>query len=186
MKEIAGKILQGEKFSQKIVREKHKPFVHILNFALTQDHYHLHVLPLSKNSVPLFMQRLNGGFSKYFNLEHKRKGPLFKNRYKARLIKGKVHADMVQRHISIVSPLDFYNPGWRKKGVKNNQEAFKFLKQYPFSSFLDNLQERSSKLVAPKKIKQKLDLPQGNEFFNLAQYFLRVKSKRPCFFNCLE
>ena len=89
---------------------------------------------------------------------------MFNGPYKSIPIKTEFQAKAVSRYINIINPLDVYQPGWRKKGLKNKKEAFEFLKNYQFSSFPDKIKKRESKILAPKEIREK--------------YFPETKSKK--------
>jgi hypothetical protein len=71
------------------------------------------LLPAVENSVPFFVQKLNNGFAKYFNLKHHRKGTLFGDRYKSVVVGTEFQSDAVSRYVSIINPLDVFQPGWR-------------------------------------------------------------------------
>lgn len=151
----AGLLLQGEEIPARFIIEQHHPLVHILDFSLVVNHYHFCLLPNVENGVPLFIKKLNGGFAKYFNLKHSRKGILFGDRYKSIVVKTEFQSDAVSRYINIINPLDVFQPGWREKGLKNQEEALNFLKNYNFSSFPDKIKKRQSKILAPKEILEK-------------------------------
>jgi hypothetical protein len=159
-------LLAGEKIPPKFIINEHPPLVYILDFSLVIDHDHLFLIPAVENSVPIFIQKLNNGFAKYFNLKYHRKGTLFGDRYKSILVGTEFQSDAVSRYVSIINPLDVFQPGWREKGLKNWEEALKFLENYQFSSFLDKIGKRSSIILAPQEI--------------LARYSIFYKDKAEC------
>lgn len=149
---VAKAILCGEEISSKFIIKEHQPLVYFLDFALVVNHNHLYLLPNAEDGIPVFIRRLNNGFAQYFNLKHKRKGVLFDGRYRAVITKIQLQADAVSRYISIINPLDVFQPGWREDGLKNKEAAFKFLEDYQFSSFPDKIGKRKSKILAPPEI----------------------------------
>ena len=188
---ISQNLLAGEKIPSRFIKRRQPPLVHILDFALVKNHYHFYLVPNFDNSIPVFMRRLNTGFAKYFNLKYEREGVLFATRYKSVLVKTEFQSNAVQRYISIVNPLDVYQPGWRRKGLSNWQEAFEFLRTYEFSSFPDKIGERRTKILAPKKIEKIYSLfkdPQDRKnHLNFIEDFLREKlsSFQPLFFGII-
>ncbi len=136
----------------KLVVEEHPPLVHILDFSLIVNHYHLYLVSNIENGILIYIQRLNMAFAKYFNLKYKRNTPLFKDRYKSILVKTEKQSFVLTRYINVINPLDVYQPGWRKNGLEDRSKAFEFLKTYQFSSFPDKIGERRSKLLAPKDV----------------------------------
>lgn len=145
-------LLHGEKVSSKFLIEEHSPLVSILDFALVLNHYHIHLLANVENIIPIFIQKLNRGFVGYFNLKYNRKGPLFDGPYKSILIKTESQGVAVSRYVSIINPLDVYQPGWRETGLNNWYRAFRFLESFQFSSFPDKIENRKSKILADEEI----------------------------------
>lgn len=170
----AQSILNGEEISDEFIIKEHPPLVHILDFALNINHYHFHLLPSSQNSIPLFIKKLNGGFAKYFNLKHGRKGTLFNSPYKSIPVETDFQADAVGRYISIINPLDVYQYGWRENGLVDKEKAFEFLQNYQFSSFLDKIGKRKSKILASKEILEKYSM--NENFSDFAKDFLNQRT----------
>jgi putative transposase len=60
--------------------------VAVHGFVLMTTHYHLQVTPKDKSALPRAMQRIDGGYVRYFNRKHERQGTVWNGRYKAILI----------------------------------------------------------------------------------------------------
>ena len=177
----AKSLLRGEKVSDKFIIKEHSPLVHILDFAFNVTHYHFHLLPTGRGSLSEFMYKLNMGFAKYFNLKHNRKGSLFGGRYKSVPIETDFQLDAVGRYVSIINPLDVYQPGWREKGLKDPQKAFEFLKNYQFSSFPDRIRKRKSSILAPEEILEKYCLKENSkeDYISFTKDFLSDSKSFP-------
>jgi len=171
---VAQSLLNGEEISDEFIIKEHPPLVNILDFALNITHYHFYLLPLNENSIPVFMQKLNIGFAKYFNLKHGRKGSLFGSRYKSIPIETDFQSDAVSRYISVINPLDIYQPGWRENGLIDAKRALEFLENYEFSSFPDKIKRRKSKILADEEVLNKycLDENSKDDYFNFIKEFL--------------
>ena len=176
--QCAKMLLNGGEISDNLIIKEHPPLVHILDFSLNITHYHFHLLPSEDNNVPLFIKKLNIGFAKYFNLKYNRKGSLFGSRYKGVLIKTDFQADAVSRYVSIVNPLDIYQPGWRENGLVNPEKAIEFLGNYQFSSFPDKIGKRRSKILASQEILDKYSF-QKDGYTNFAKEFMSEKKVFP-------
>lgn len=149
----AGKaLLNGEEISKDLISIKHEPLVNFLSFSLVINHSHFELVPNIENGIPKYMQKLKGGFAKYFNLKYSRKSNLFERPYKIIPIQTNFQSDAILRYINIINPLDVYQPGWREKGLKDWEEALNSLEKYQFSSFPDLFGKRNSKILAPKPI----------------------------------
>jgi len=148
-------ILNGEKIPSKLIIKEHPPLVYVLDFSLVVNHYHFYLIAAADNTIPLYMQKLNGGFGKYFNTKYAKRGAVFEGRYKSVYVETDFQSDVVSYYVNIINPLDVYQPGWREDGLKNFKEPFNFLNNYQFSSFPDKVGKRNSKILAPKEILNK-------------------------------
>jgi len=119
-------------------RRKRKLLVKILAFCLMPNHYHLLLMPVVKNGIPLFMKKLNGGYAKFFNEKYERKGALFQGKYKRILVDKEAHFIHLPYYIHFNS-LDLVAPEWRNREIKNYTKAIDFLNLYRWSSHLDYL-----------------------------------------------
>jgi len=119
-------------------RKKRKIIVDVLAFCLMPNHYHLLLSPRIKNGIPLFMQKINMGYSKYFNQKYEREGTLFQGRYKNILITDNTHFLHLPFYIHF-NPLDLSHPKWRDNKISNPKKALEFLESYRWSSHLDYL-----------------------------------------------
>ena len=147
---ISNAILQGEPIPKGFVQKEHDPLVHLFSFALGKDRYHLGIVPAKKEGIPLYMQKLNLGFAKYYNLKNKRTGTLFEGRFKAVPILNPKQLASVVWYINIKKALDYHG------------EAGLF--KYPYSSFPDLFGKRTSHLLSEESRSNLLKLL-GEEFF---------------------
>lgn len=181
----AKSLLAGEEVSSKLIIKEHPLLVYILDFSLVINHYHFYLVPNIENGVPIFMKKLNGGFAKYFNFKYGRRGSLFGSRYKSIPVQSEFQSDAVSQYVSIINPLDVYQRGWRDEGLKDLNEAFKFLENYQFSSFPDKIGKRNSKIVASKEVLEKYCSTSNlnkDEYLKFVEDFLKQKlSFQPSF-----
>jgi putative transposase len=124
-------------------------------FCLMPNHYHLLLSPLIEGGIPKFMNKLNMGYAKYFNIKYERVGTLFQGRYKSVSIEKSNHFDYLPFYIHF-NPLDLKMPEWREGKVRNVKQALDFLGSYRWSSHLDYTGKRNF----PEIIKQ-------NEFLKI-------------------
>ena len=86
-KESIGSIYElSQSNKESLKKTSGKPLVNIIAYCLNPNHFHLILEQVDKNGISLFMKRLCGGYSYYFNNMHKRKGTLFRGPYKAKHI----------------------------------------------------------------------------------------------------
>lgn len=153
MQQIANALLSGEpgkgkSAPERFVTPEHPPLVEFFSFALVRDHYHFGLVPTVKEGIPRYMQKLNLGFAKFYNLKYSRRGSLFETRFKATPIKTPKQAEAIVQHINIKNILDIYKPNWQKKGFEEEQFAIDFLSEYPYSSFPDLFGRRNSAFIS--------------------------------------
>ncbi len=127
------------------IERKKKPrklLVDIYAFCQMPNHYHLFLNTKVDNGIPRFMQKVNMGYSKYFNQKYKRKGTLFEGRYKSILVKQESHFYHLPYYIHL-NPLDLKFPEWRVGELKNYKDAIKFLENYRWASHLEYIGKKN-------------------------------------------
>lgn len=158
-------------FSQTAVRPLHEGerLVDVGAFILMPTHYHLLLRPLIDNGISLFVQKISGGYTSYFNLKHNRSGVLFQGRYKIKLIDEDLYARHVQAYIAL-NALDNIMPKWREDGIKNIRKAKEVLISYPWSSFSSYVgKNKFPGIINPKFIKDFFDDGKDYERFILSR-----------------
>lgn len=119
-------------------RPKRSLLVFIHAFCLMKNHYHLLVSEAIENGIALFMQKLNMGYTKYFNERYERSGALWQGKYRRIPVTRDGHFLYIPFYIHL-NPLDYVMSQWREGGVRNTNEALKHLAAYRWSSHLDYL-----------------------------------------------
>lgn len=162
VKESCRAILEGKEISASLVSREHDPLVTLFSFALVGNHYHLGLLGHEDGAISKYLQKLNIGFAKYFNMKHQRRGSLFETRFHAVALEGTRQLVALIRYINIKNVIDVYKPNWKEKGIASPKEALHFARSYPYSSFPDLFGSRSSKLILDGKGKDYLVEVLGN------------------------
>ncbi len=60
--------------------------VEIISYCLMPTHIHLVLKQIKENGISIFMGRLLNSYTKYFNIKHGRKGPLWESKFKNVLV----------------------------------------------------------------------------------------------------
>ena len=115
-----------------------KILLHIHAYCLMKNHYHLLLSPITENGISAFMQKLNMGYSKYFNDKYERSGVLWQGTFRKMHITRDAHFMYIPYYIHL-NPLDFKYPEWRAGAVRSSRKALTFLREYRWSSHLDYL-----------------------------------------------
>ncbi len=62
--------------------------VEIIGYCINPNHFHFILKQVSDNGISLFMQKLLGGYTYYFNVKNTRSGSLFQGTFKSQIITG--------------------------------------------------------------------------------------------------
>jgi putative transposase len=76
-----------------------EPSVSLLAYSLMPNHYHLLIRQADAKAMARFMRRLGTAYVMYFNIRHKRVGPLFQGKYKGIRIVAPGDLMVVSRYI---------------------------------------------------------------------------------------
>jgi REP element-mobilizing transposase RayT len=76
--QIEAKPLSGGKFKE--------PLVEIIGYCFNPNHFHFILKQMSDGGISLFMKKVLGGYTYYFNVKNSRSGSLFQGVFKSQLI----------------------------------------------------------------------------------------------------
>ncbi len=120
-------------------RKKRDFLVRVHAFCMMPNHVHLILEQVKKDGITKFMQKLCGGYSRYFNCKYQRKGHLFQDKFKS------VHvADDAQFNFLFVyvhtNPIAIICPDWKNNGIDGvEKDIISFVESYKWSSYRDYL-----------------------------------------------
>ncbi len=144
--------------------ERSKTLVAVLGYCLMPNHFHLILYEKREGGISKFMAKLLTAYSMYFNTKYERSGPLFTRPFRSEYIDNEPQFMYIFSYVHL-NPLSVLDRKWKENGIKNRDEAEKFLENYDYSSYQDFLSaERvESKIVdfslVPKYIKNmRMDL----------------------------
>jgi REP element-mobilizing transposase RayT len=60
--------------------------VEVMGYCINPNHFHLILKQVSDNGISLFMKKLLGGYTYYFNVKNSRSGSLFQGTFKSQII----------------------------------------------------------------------------------------------------
>lgn len=130
--------------------DKRKKLVEVMAFCLMPNHVHLLIKQIDDGGISKFMQKIGGGYGGYFNRKYQRKGHVFMDRFEDVMIKSDIQLKIIFVYIH-ANPLSLIEPGWKKIGIKNPEEATKFLEEYKWSSYPDYIGGRSFPSVTDRE-----------------------------------
>lgn len=118
------------------VRPPSKELVDVLCWALMPNHPHIMVAEKDTGNASRFSQKIFGGYTMYFNEQNERSGVLFQGRSKILPVEKEAHFLYLPFYIHL-NPLDLFQRGWKEDGIKNIDEAMRFLEEYRWSNYRD-------------------------------------------------
>ncbi len=112
--------------------------VDILAFCFMPNHIHLLLRQIKSGGISKFMQKVGGGYGRYFNDRYKRRGHMFQDAFKSVHIEDNNQFMIVVPYI-FTNPTALIEPGWKDSGIRNHTvvEVVNFLEEYKWSSFQD-------------------------------------------------
>lgn len=75
--------------------------IDIVAYCLMSNHFHLLIYQTGTHHLEKFMCSIMTSYSRYFNLEYKRTGPVFESRYKAARIDQETYLQYITRYIHL-------------------------------------------------------------------------------------
>lgn len=100
-----------------ITSKDKEDLVQIIAYCLMPTHIHLILKQLAKNGIPKYMNDILNSYTRYFNTQHKRKGPLWESRFKNVLVRTDEQLFHLTRYLHL-------NPVTAK--IVNNPENWAF------------------------------------------------------------
>lgn len=118
------------------------------------NHFHLIIKEKTdssdKSSVSKFMQKLLTAYTMYFNIKNDRSGALFQGTFKAKHIDKDEYFQYLISYIHL-NPVKLFESTWKKTGITDKKAAEIFLREYPYSSYIDYCGEKRSENILLNK-----------------------------------
>ncbi|KKT29058.1 hypothetical protein A3I36_00275 [Candidatus Giovannonibacteria bacterium RIFCSPLOWO2_02_FULL_45_28] len=108
-------------------RAKKKKLVNIVCYCLNPNHYHFILEQLIDRGIEMFMHKLGGGYTTYFNLKIQRSGALFQGPFKAVYVDSNEYLLHLSTYVNLnfkVHKLGGLAPKWRASWEEYNNERF--------------------------------------------------------------
>ncbi len=115
-----------------LLAEDNSKLVQIIAYCLMPTHIHLMLKQIQDNGISIFMNNVLNSYTRYFNTYHKRKGPLWEQRFKNVLVKNDEQLLHLTRYIHL-NPVS-------ASIVKNPEEwQFSSISEYIYTNNHKNL-----------------------------------------------
>lgn len=116
-----------------------KYLVSIAAFCLMPNHFHILLRQEKDHGITLFMQKLSTAYVMYYNKKYKRSGSLFEGKFKSQHVGEDRYMKYLFSYIHL-NPLKLIDEEWKISTL--NSKKKNFIANYPYSSFLEYLNEK--------------------------------------------
>jgi len=127
---------QGRTLSELLTQDRGERLVDLCAYCLMPNHFHLIIRERQDGGISKFMQKLSTGYTMYFNKIYDRNGVLFQGKFKSTHIDNDRYLNYLIAYLHL-NPIKIFDPEWKDNGIKDKQQAEKFLDNYMYSSFID-------------------------------------------------
>jgi len=86
--------------NKETIKEDRK-LVEIIAYCLMPTHVHLIIRQLEEKGISIFMSNILNSYSRYFNIKHKRKGPLWEGRFRRILVENDEYLLHLTRYLHL-------------------------------------------------------------------------------------
>ena len=129
---------QGPTLSEILAQQRDETLVSLVSYCLMPNHFHLLLQCREPLGVSKYVQKVNTGYTMYFNNRHDRSGVLFQGKFKS----THVHDDRYLKYLITyihLNPVKLIDPEWKENGIRDRTAAECYLKNFRYSSYLDHI-----------------------------------------------
>ncbi len=159
-------INQGKNIQINQVNESDK-LVSLIAYCIMPTHLHLILKQLAENGITIFMRKILDSYSRYFNIRHNRKGPLWISRFKSVLVSDDEQLLHLTRYLHlnpttaglVKKPEDWKESSYNEYlgKINNDQKICKFddvlrIESKPYQKFVNSQRSYQRELSIIKKI----------------------------------
>jgi REP element-mobilizing transposase RayT len=126
-----------------------KPLVSIVAYCLNPNHFHFILKQLVDGGIAKFMQKLQGGYTSYFNIKNSRTGVLFQGTFKSHLIGNENYFNKI---------IGYVNKNYQVHNIPKNKMNFVFASDQEYEN-------NNFKIVSKEEGKRILEIFDGSKNF---------------------
>src|SRR3989344_5764968 len=126
-----------------------KPLVSFVVYCLNPNHFHFVLKQLMDGGIAKFMQKLQAGYTYYFNVKYSRTGALFQGTFKSQIMANENYFNKI---------LGYVNKNYKVHYIPKNKSHLVYASDYEYEN--NNL-----KIVSKEEGKRFLNIFSGNKNF---------------------
>lgn len=126
-----------------------EPLVSFIAYCLNPNHFHFVLKQLVDGGIAKFMQKLQGGYTFYFNVKNSRSGSLFQGTFKSQLMNNENYFNKI---------IGYTNKNYQVHNIPKNKMNLVFASDYEYEN-------NNFKIVSKEEGKRILEIFDGNKNF---------------------
>lgn len=126
-----------------------EPLVAIIVYCLNPNHFHFVLKQLTEGGIAKFMQKLQAGYTSYFNIKNSRTGSLFQGTFKSHLMDNENYFNKI---------IGYVNKNYKIHDISKDKTELVFASDYEYEN-------DKFKIVSKKEGKYILDIFRGQKNF---------------------
>lgn len=126
-----------------------EPLIAIVAYCLNPNHFHFVLKQLVDGGIAKFMQKLQGGYTYYFNVKNSRSGSLFQGTFKSHLIGSENYFNKI---------IAYVNKNYEIHDISKNKKDLIFASDYEYEN-------NNFKIVSKTEGERILEIFDGNKNF---------------------
>ncbi|MFA5791752.1 MAG: transposase [Candidatus Paceibacterota bacterium] len=133
------------------IESKHlsEPLIAIVAYCLNPNHFHFILKQLVDGGIAKFMQKLQGGYTYYFNVKNSRSGSLFQGTFKSHLVSNEDYFNKI---------IGYVNKNYQIHNIPKNKMNFVFASDYEYEN-------NNFKIVSKEEGRRILEIFNGSKNF---------------------
>ena len=126
-----------------------EPLVSIIAYCLNPNHFHFILKQSIDGGIAKFMQKLQGGYTYYFNVKNSRSGSLFQGTFKSQIIGNENYFNKI---------LGYVNKNYQVHDIPENKNLLIFASDYEYEN-------NNFKIVSKTEGERMLEIFNGADLF---------------------
>ncbi|MDD5721455.1 MAG: transposase [Candidatus Pacebacteria bacterium] len=152
--EIIGSIRNARKNEDKTVpkalsKVSKEPLVSFATYCLNPNHFHFVLKQLVDGGIAKFMQKLQAGYTSYFNIKNSRTGSLFQGTFKSQIISNENYFNKI---------IGYVNKNYQIHNIPKNKVTLSIASDYEYEN-------NNFKIVSKEEGKRILEIFNGSRNF---------------------
>lgn len=155
--------------------DRGETMVDIGAYCLMPNHFHILIREKIQDGISKFVQKFSTAYTMYFNKKYERNGSLFQGVFQNKHADSDEYLKYLYSYIHL-NPVKLIQSDWKSRGIQDINEAYEFLNNYKYSSYLDYLNNNISQNTILNKGSFPEYFESGEDFKNNLNDWLKFEA----------